>query len=157
MIDNKPTYTVRIENTDGVLRYYAAFTDGDGHSQEVEISHAVYLVLEECRRHEQRQARSDERHEERYALSEGQLAERLVKPPQLLEDSVVLAADMQAALATLTDTQRRRFLLYQEHNLSFEQIAIVEGCTHPAVLKALAMAQEKLKKYFSGEGYKTGV
>jgi len=157
VIDNKPTYTVRTKNTDGALRYYAAFVDGDGRSQEVEISREVYLALEDCRRHEQRQARSDERHEERFALSEGQLAERQARPPLLLEDSVVLAADMQAALATLTDTQRRRFLLYQEHNLSFEQIAIVEGCTHPAVLKALATAQEKLKKYFSGEGYKIGV
>jgi RNA polymerase sigma-70 factor (ECF subfamily) len=63
---------------------------------------------------------------------------------------------MQDALATLTETQRRRFLLYHEHGLCCEQIAAVDGCTHPAVLKAISAAQEKLEKYFSGEGYKTG-
>ena len=147
MIDNKPTYTVRIENTDGAPRYYAAFVDGGGQSQEVEISHAVYLVLEECRRHEQRQARSDERHEERFALSEGQLAERLFKPPQLLEDSAVLAADMQAALSALTSTQRRRFLLYHEHSLNIEQIAKAEGRAIPTILESITVATEKIK-YF---------
>ena len=148
MIDNKPTYTVRTENTDGALRYYAAFVDGDGHSQEVEISHAVYLVLEECRRHEQRQARSDERHEERFALSEGQLAERQARPPLLLEDSVVLATDMQAALASLTSTQRRRFLLYHEHGLSIEQIAQAEGRSVPTILESITVATEKIKFFW---------
>ena len=148
MIDNKPTYTVRSEETNSALRYFAAFADGDRIRHEVEISHEVYLALEQCRRHEQRQRRSDERHQERFALSEGQLAERLARPPLLLEDDVVLAVDMQAAFATLTNTQRRRFLLYHEHGLSFEQIAEAESRSVPTILESITVATEKIKYFW---------
>jgi len=157
MIDNKPTYTVRTGETDGSLRYYAAFVDGDGIPREAEINREVYLALEECRRHEQRQVRSDERHRERLVLSEGQLAERILLPSRSIEEAVAQAADIQAALASLTSTQRRRLLLYYEHGLSYEQIAEIENCAYQVITKSVVLAKEKLQKFFEGEGCKTGV
>jgi len=107
MSDEKFTYTVREELIGGEVCYSATFIDGNGLPQEAEISYEVY-----SRRHEQRQQRSIERHIERVKLTEGQVAERIQTPPEPLEASVDAIVSYQAALATLTDTQRRRFLLH---------------------------------------------
>ena len=156
MSDDSCTYAVREETIDGATRYYATFEDSNGVQQEAEIPCEVYLALDQCRLVDKRQVNEVERHWERYELTEGQLAARTLRPPKSMEEAVVQTVDMQAALASLTDAQRRRFLLYHEHGFNMEQIAGVEGCSHPAVLKSIAIAQEKLEKYFSGEGYKTG-
>jgi len=155
MLFEKPSYTVREETVDGVTRYYSAFEDDSGQRQEIEVSYEVYLAIDNYRREEIRQVNVIKRHRERFVPSENQLAARALSPSLPMEDAVQQTVDMQAALATLTETQRRRFLLYHEHSLSYEQIATVEGCTHPAVIKAVFTAQLKLKKYFSKEGYKT--
>ena len=111
---NKPTYTVRALEADGAIRYFAAFVDGDGALQEVEISDAVYLALEECRRHEVRQVRSAERHHERMELSEEQLSNQMLHPSVSMETIIDAAVSFQMALALLSEKQRRRFLLYHE-------------------------------------------
>jgi len=153
----KFTYAVRAENADGAPRYFAAFVDGGGNPQEVEIPREVYLALEACRRDMNRQIASIKRHQERLALSEGQLAARVNASHAPMEERVDAALSMQAALASLTETQRQRFLLYHEYGLNVEQIATVEDCAHPAIVKAISTAQQKLEKYFLEEGYKTGV
>jgi len=152
MTDNKPAYTVRTGETDGAPRYYAAFADGDGIHREVEVSLEVYLALDDFRRHDLRQIRSGERHRERFALSESQLAERMKAPPKPLEESVDDAVSLQAALAALTSTQRRRFLLYHGHGLSFEQIAEIENCAYQVITRSVALAKEKLQKFFEEGG-----
>jgi len=144
----KFTYTVREETVDGVARYFAAFKDGGGLTQETEIPCEVYLALDLCRLDEKRQQNEFERHIERLALSEGQLAARALRPPRPMEETVAQSVDMQAALTTLTDTQRRRFLLYHEHGLSHKQISVVEGCSVRAVEYSVAAARKVIKKFF---------
>lgn len=48
----------------------------------------------------------------------------------------------------LTETQRRRFLLHFIQGLSTRQIAVKELVSHVAVHKSIALAKEKLKKFF---------
>ena len=133
---------------DGATRYYAAFRDGNGVQQEAEIPREVYMALDACRLVEKRQTNEFERHWERFALSEAQLTARMLRPPLSMEEAVAQTADMQSALAALTDTQRRRFLLHNEHELNYQQIAIVEGCSVRAVEYSVAAAKATLKKYF---------
>ena len=149
MSDEKFTYTVREEIKDGEVCYYATFADGNGMLREADISYELYLAMEDCRRHEQRQVRSEERHRERLALSEGQLAKQMAKPSKPFEDCIILAADMQAALALLTPTQKRRFLLHHELGLSFEQIAQAESRYKSTIAESITAATEKLKNFFS--------
>ena len=78
------------------------------------------------------------------------MTERIAKPPRSLEESVALTADMQAGMATLSDTQQRRFLLHYDHGLSYEQIARIEGCSERAVKYSVSAARELLKKFFEG-------
>ena len=152
----KFTYTVRKETVDGVARYYAAFTDGDGLPQETEIPREAYLALEDCRLAEKRQVNEVERHWERYELTEAQLAARTLRPPLPMEEAVVQTVDMQAALAALTETQRRRFLLYYEHGLTYEQIAQVEGCRYQVITRSVTAAITILKNFFDEGGVKQG-
>ena len=156
MTDNKPAYTVRIAEVDGTTRYFTAFVDGSGIQQDIEIPREVYLALEDCRLTEKRQENEFDRHRERFELSEAQLAERTLRPPLPMEEAVTQKVDMQAALATLTDTQRRRFLLYHEHGLSYEQIAAVEGCKLQVVARSIDTAKLKLKNFFDEGGEKRG-
>jgi len=155
MSDDTSAYVVREEIGDGTIRYYAAFEDGNGVQQEAEIPYAVYLALDQCRLVEKRQENERVRHRERFELSEAQLAARTLRPPLPMEEAVVQAVDMQAALATLTETQRRRFLLYHEHGLNYEQIAAVEGCKFQVIARSIEAAKVKLKNYFD-EGVKKG-
>jgi DNA-directed RNA polymerase specialized sigma24 family protein len=148
MPTEKFTYTVREESVDGVVRYFAAFVDGSGLPQEAEIPREVYLALDQCRLAEKKQQNETERHMERLELSEGQLAARALRPQKPMEEAVAEAVDMQAAIATLTDAQRRRFLLYHEHGLNYEQIAQAENLSKQAIAQSIARAEEVLKKFF---------
>jgi len=150
MSNDTPAYTVREEVIDGATRYYAAFEDGNGIQQEAEIPCEVYLALDQCRLVEKRQENERGRHRERFELSEAQLAARTLSPPLPMEEAVAQAMDMQAALATLTDTQRRRFLLYHEHGLGYEQIAQAENRFISTIVESIATASKKLKNFLEG-------
>ena len=150
MINDRPTYSVRVTEMDGVIQYYAAFIDGSGIRQEIEIGREIYLALEDCRKHEQRQTRSDERHTEQSLLSDEQLVERSTVSPTPLDEAISLTLDLQSVLPLLTESQRRRFLLYHEHGLSYQQIASIEGCSARAVEYSVAAAKAHLKKFFEG-------
>jgi len=55
-----------------------------------------------------------------------------------------------AALDKLTETQRRRYMMYHVDGLTLRQIADVEGVVHTKVHKSLLAAEKKIKKIFSG-------
>ena len=59
MTDNRPTYSVRITETDGTIRY---FTAGNGIQQKIEINREIYFALEDCRKQEKRQQKHFDRH-----------------------------------------------------------------------------------------------
>jgi len=157
LADNKPAYTVRVAEAGGTTRFFAAFEDGNGTRQEIEIDEAVYLTLDACRLIEKGQENERGRHWERLELSEAQLAARTFQPPTPMEEAVAQSVDMQSALTTLTDTQRRRFLLYHEYGLNHDQIATVESCKRQAVTQSIAAAAEKIKLFFEGALPKGGL
>lgn len=49
------------------------------------------------------------------------------------------------AVGSLSEIQRRRFLLYYEYEFNFYQIAAMEHCTASAIQKSVAIAKEKVK------------
>jgi len=149
-------YHLRTVSTGGEQKFFVSFTDGNGFTQEAEISREAYLALDKCRLAEKRQENEIERHRERFELSEAQLAVRTLRPPIPMEEAITQAVDMQSALATLTDTQRRRFLLYHDYELSYEQIAAIEGCKLQVVARSIEAAKGKLKNFFDEGGEKRG-
>ena len=153
MFDN--TYALRTENAGGITRYYASFTDGQGVRQETEVSESVYLELQLLTRNEGRLCRSDRRHIEQSELTDEMLYARATKPPKLPEEIVIdrlRSEDLRQAVGELSEIQRRRFNLYYEAGLTYEQIAKEENCAFQVVAKAVRAAESKIMKYFEKQG-----
>jgi RNA polymerase sigma-70 factor (ECF subfamily) len=80
-------------------------------------------------------------------LSEETLYMRALQPPKSLED---LAMDnlhderLQDAIANLSETQRRRFVLYYEFGLTYEDIAEIDGCKWQSVQNSVGRARKKV-------------
>ena len=143
------TYTLRAEVTDNITRYFICFKDGQGVFHETEVSPFVYSEFCQFVKTERNLRRSDERHIEQSNLSDELLNIRAIYPQKNIEDIVSDAeqADaLQSAIAQLPETQRRRFVLYYYFELTYRQIAEMEGCSHVAVIHSLEKAKAAIEK-----------
>jgi RNA polymerase sigma-70 factor (ECF subfamily) len=149
MFDNKDTYTLRTEIAEGITRYYVSFTDGQANYRETEVSRPVYneflrFVKIECSlRH------WDERHKEHSELTDETLYSRVANPPKSLEETVFDSErneQLRLAIRQLPEIQRRRFVLYHEFGLTFDQIATMEGCKRQPVMRSVRRAEEKIRE-----------
>jgi len=152
MTDHKPTYSVRVAETDETVNYFTTFIDGDGIRQEVEINREIYLALEDCRRKEKHQQKFFDRYIEHLDLSEEQLAARVADLPVLVDEIVTLAVATQSALAELPEGQRRRYLLHHREDLSFAKIGILENCSKQAIAQSVGKAEATIKNFFTEGG-----
>ena len=154
MLKNENPYTVRIEESDGIKRYYISFTDGCGILQETEVEKDVFNEIEKYRKHEKRQLNFFDRHIEHSELTDESLQEQTARPPVSLEESAIMRdreSALRIAVAELPEIQRQRFLLYFMYGLTFEQISEQERCTKMAVKytvdKAKAVISKNLKDF----------
>ena len=142
MFDNTNPYKLTV-------RYYASFSDSQGVEREVEISEDIYTAFQEFKKTERNLRRFDERHEDALIEFEEALLRNINPAGKSTEDTVCeneRSELLRHAIDTLTDIQRRRFLLHYEFDLTYTQIAHVEGCTFQAVAKSIASAIIFLKK-----------
>ncbi len=143
------TYTLRAEVTDGITRYFVCFKDGQGVFHETEVSPIVYSAFCQFVKTERNLQRSDERHIEQSDLSDELLSKRAVHPQKSIEDIIAdaeWANALQSAIAELSETQRRRFVLYYYSELTYKQIAEMEGCSHVAVMRSIEKAKAAIEK-----------
>jgi len=155
MFDNTNHYTLRTEIVGGITRYFASFADGEGIYHETEVSRPVYLEFLRFIKAERNLRRWDERHKEQSDLTDETLHNRAVHTSKSLEDTAFdnqRNRQLRLAILSLSKIQRRRFVLYHEFGLTYEQIAEVEGCTFQVVAKAIKAAENKIKKYFEKQG-----
>jgi len=74
---------------------------------------------------------------------------RAVHTQKSIEDIIAdaeWANTLQSAIAELSETQRRRFVLYYYSELAYKQIAEMEGCSHVAVMHSLEKAKTAIEK-----------
>ncbi len=147
-------YNTRIEETNGQKRYFVDFIDGQGIFRESEVSYEVYKQFHCFVKRERNLRRSDERHLEQSELADGTLYKRALHKPKLVEqvmDDKVRSEQLYKAIMELPDVQRRRFRLYFDYNLTYEQIGKKEGCSKVAVKysidKAVITVRKKLKTF----------
>jgi RNA polymerase sigma-70 factor (ECF subfamily) len=144
-------YTLRVDETTGIPRYFVSFMDGWGVHRETEISRPVYKEFEDFVRIERNLTRWDERHTERFEQTEKMLSARMKNLPKSLEDTVFDGErneHLRRAMQQLTEIQRRRFVLYHEFGLTYEQIAKMEGCSFVAVKYSVDKAKKAIRKNF---------
>jgi RNA polymerase sigma-70 factor (ECF subfamily) len=142
-------YTLKAETVDGATRYFVSFIDGEANECETEVSYEVYheflrfTVAERSLRH------WDERHREYSEVWEETLSQRAVHQPKGLEDAIIDELQnerLRMAIRQLPKKQRRRFVLYHEHELTYEQIAEMEGCHFTSVHESVKCAEKKIAK-----------
>jgi RNA polymerase sigma-70 factor (ECF subfamily) len=149
MFDNTNPYVLRTEIRKGITRYYVSFRDGQATLREIEVSREVYLVIDECRKHEKRQKNFFDRYIEHSELMDETLSRRAHTLPMSVEEELDRKEEadaLRAAIGGLPEIQRRRFVLYHEAHLTYEQIAEVEGCTKRAVKFSVDIAEEKIRE-----------
>ena len=145
--DKYNPYVLSIENN----RYYISFKDGQGQPQKVEISESLYEAFDEFELEDISHLNQVSRYQEQSELTEVSLHSRAVEVPEPLEEQVyrkLLREKLHKAIGKLPEVQRRRLILYYFSGYTYQQIAEMEGCKHPAIMKSVAAAEKKLKKYF---------
>ena len=149
MFDNSNPYILRTEIAEGITHYFISFTDGQAIPRETEVSRPVYLEFCRFVKRERNLRRSDERHIEQSDLTDETLYNRALRPPKSVEETAfdsLRDERLQQAIAELPETQRRRFVLYHEFGLTYEQIAEMEGCTQMPVKRSIDRATEKIRE-----------
>ena len=151
MFDNSNPYTLNTEIVEGITRYYVSFADGQANHYELEIPHSVYLEFQRFVKVERNLRRWDERHREYSELTDEALDNRAMRPQKSVEDAALgslQSGQLQLAIQSLPEIQRRRFILYYEFGLTYEQIAGIENCTFQVIARSIKTAENKIKKYF---------
>jgi RNA polymerase sigma-70 factor (ECF subfamily) len=149
MFDNTNTYTLRTEIAEGIMHYYVSFADGQGVHRETEVSRPVYLEFLRFIKTERNLRRWDERHTEQSELTEETLYYRALHPPKGVDETVFDSERderLRQAVAELPEIQRRRFVLYHEFGLTYEQIAEMEGCSNVSAFRSVSRAEEKIRE-----------
>ena len=149
MFDNTNPYTLRTEIVEGITHYYVSFADGQAIPRETKVSRPVYLEFCRFVKRERNLRRSDERHIEQFDLTDETLYNRALQPPKSVEDAAVdniRHEQLRQVIAELPETQRRRFILYHEFGLTYEQIAEMEGCTKMPVKRSIDRATERIRE-----------
>ena len=132
-------------------RYYLSFKDGRGVMQNIEIEKVLYDLFNRFELEDISYLNRVSRHIEHSELTENSLNDRVFYKEESLEETVSRCIEyelLHKAISKLPETQRRRLLLYFFGELSYEQIAKLEGCTKMAVKGSVDIALKKLKKLF---------
>ena len=149
MFNNENPYTLRAEVVEGITHYYVSFTDGETIHRETEVSRPVYLEFLRFVQIERSLRHWDERHREYSELTDETLRRRAINPPISLEETVfdsLRNEHLRTAIQDLSEIQRRRFVLYHEFGLTYEQIAKMEGCTKMPVKRSIDRAEQKIRE-----------
>jgi RNA polymerase sigma-70 factor (ECF subfamily) len=146
---NENPYTLRTGIAEGITRYYVSFTDGQAIHLETEVSRPVYLEFLRFVKVERSLRRSDERHIEQSDVTDETRDRRAMNPPKSIEETIFDSRRnerLRRAVAELPEVQRRRFVLHHEFGLTYEQIALIEGCKRQPVTRSIARAEEKIRE-----------
>ena len=132
-------------------RYYLSFKDGRGIMQNIEIDKVLYDLFNRFELEDISYLNRVSRHIEHSELTESSLNDRAFYKEESLEETVSRSMEyeqLHKAISKLPETKKRRLLLYFFGELTYEQIAELEGCTKRAVKFSIDLAIEKLKKSF---------
>ena len=135
-------------------RFYLLFKGCDGVKRWMEIDRTLFDAFNEFELDDLSFFNEVDRHYEQSEVTEATLNRRAAKPQESVEETIsqrIEVDKLHQAIARLPEKQRRRLVLYYFGELTYEQIADMEGCSHPAVIKSISSALKKLKNFLSGE------
>ena len=128
---------------------YLYFKDGLGISQKVEINDALYCLFDKFELEDISYLNHVSRHIEHSQLTDEALNDRAFYQPENLEESVEKHLEcelLHKAILKLPEAQKRRLLLYFFCDMTYEQIAKLEGCRYQAIQCSIQAALKTLRK-----------
>ena len=141
--DKTNPYTLSIENN----TYYISFTDGQGISHKQEISMDIYAAFNGFELDDISLMNEASRHLTEVDVGEEPLGHKIADPSEPVEDHIyrrIMYQELHKAIAQLPEIQRRRIQLYYFKGYTYEQIARIEECTHPAIIKSIKAAERNI-------------
>lgn len=130
-------------------RYYLSFKDGQGVRHEMEIQKDLFDMLNRFELDDLSILNEWDRHIEHFEQTEQSLNRRACAKAESVEDTVLRNIEyeqLHQAIATLTETQRRRLTLYYFRGLTYTRIAEMEDCSVSAVGGSICAVIENIKK-----------
>lgn len=131
-------------------RYYVSFFDGQGIHHKEKISQELYDLFDRFELEDISYLNVFSRHHEQSELTEQSLNERAFQQLEPLEDTVLrrLQYDqLHTSIGQLPENQRKRLILHYFHGMTYEQIAMLEGCTIMPVKRSIDKALKKLYRF----------
>ena len=133
-------------------RYYIRFKDSSHIVHCFEISKELFNLLDSFELDDLSFLNEWDRYLEQSMQTEASMETRSICHQETVEETVfrhIESEMLHKAIATLPEVQRRRLLLYYFGNMTYQEIAELEGCKHPAVMKSVKAAIDNLKRFFS--------
>ena len=118
-------YELIEKEIDGIIHYYAKFTDGQGIEQITELDSEVYNVIHNSQKGISSQARKDRR----YGLCS---FDESIGDTDIIEDAEQTEELLKIVwkhIGELTEVQQRRLRRHFDEKKTFEQIAVIDGST----------------------------
>jgi len=131
--------------------YYISFRDGQGKHHCMEIAQQLYELFNSYELDDLSFLNEVDNHYEHSELTEISLHARAFHPQDDLEAATIRDMEyirLHAAIGLLPEIQRRRLWLYFFEEFTYEEIAVMEGCTKRAVKFSVDLALQKLKEKF---------
>ncbi len=129
-------------------RFYISFKDGQGQKNSLEVDKELYVAFNEFELEDLSYLNVWDRHIEQSEVWEPALNERAVEVPESVEEIVfrnIQNEKVHKAIEQLPEVQKCRIKMYFFEGMTYEEIAAKENCKHPAVIKSVKTALEKLK------------
>ena len=129
------------------------YKTADGKQICVEVPTSVKELLEQSDRQIRSQRRQDRRYLDNSDFIDG-LTDTAMKYPQYIDPADLLIRMeshklLHSAINELSETQRRRLLLYFFGNLTHSQIAKLEGVGRAAITYSISRAIKQLRRYIT--------
>ena len=146
--DKDNPYTIyRTENGQCNL----SFKDGQGMFHHLKIDKPLYRLFNQFELEDKSYLNYFDRYIEHSELTESSLAKRAVSKSESVEDIVycrICNERLYHAISALPKKQRRRLVMYYFYDLTYEQIAMLEGCTPMPVKRSIDRAVKQLRNFF---------
>ena len=128
-----------------------SFKDGQGMFHHLKIDKPLYRLFNQFELEDKSYLNYFDRYIEHSELTESSLDERAAAKSEAVEDIVycrICNERLYHAVAALPEKQRRRLVMYYFYDLTYEQIAMLEGCTPMPVKRSIDRAVKQLRNFF---------
>ncbi|MGF6991453.1 RNA polymerase sigma factor (sigma-70 family) [Lachnospiraceae bacterium PM6-15] len=130
-------------------RYYLEFKDGTGELHKMEVDKTMFEAFDRFELDDISFFNKWDKHIEHSELTEASINQRAFIKESLVEDIVLDNTDkerLHKAVSSLPSIQRRRLIMYFFEEMTFEEIALLEGCTKMPVKRSIDSAIANLRK-----------